>query len=73
MIEWSKKSEDFVGKAENLTPVTQFGFDIDTCCGFIPQDNTWQGSWLVQYYIIMNAVHKANGLLQCRSQCKTFV
>lgn len=49
IIEKSKKSENFVGKAEKLTPVTQFGFDIDTCCGFLPQNNTWQSSWPVFY------------------------
>lgn len=27
--------------------VNQFGFHVDTCCGFLPQNNTWTDNWLV--------------------------
>ena len=27
--------------------VDKFGFDITTCCGYLPQDNTWHGDWPV--------------------------
>lgn len=47
LLEHSKKAEKYVGKADKLIPVTQFGFEIPTCCGYIPQDNTWQSSWPV--------------------------
>ena len=29
--------------------VDRFGFDIDTCCGYYPQDNTWNDDW-VKFY-----------------------
>lgn len=49
LLEKSKNLEKFVGKAGQLSPVTQFGFDVNTCCGYIPQDNTWQKNW-VDFY-----------------------
>ena len=27
--------------------ISKFGFDVPTCCGIIPQDNTWQDDWVV--------------------------
>ncbi|UYV81824.1 FN3KRP [Cordylochernes scorpioides] len=27
-------------------PVTKFGFEITTCCGYIPLDNSWSDSWV---------------------------
>ena len=27
--------------------IDQFGFHATTCCGFIPQDNTWEDDWIV--------------------------
>lgn len=27
--------------------VNQFGFHVETCCGFIPQNNTWTDNWIV--------------------------
>ncbi|RUS75592.1 hypothetical protein EGW08_016656, partial [Elysia chlorotica] len=29
--------------------VSQFGFTVTTCCGYLPQDNTWADSWLNFY------------------------
>ena len=29
--------------------VDSFGFQVDTCCGFLPQANTWAADW-VQFY-----------------------
>ena len=29
--------------------VEKFGFQVDTCCGFLPQTNTWAADW-VQFY-----------------------
>jgi len=31
--------------------ITQFGFHVETCCGFLPQNNTWTDDWLVYKYI----------------------
>ena len=27
---------------------SRFGFNIETCCGSIPQSNTWDNSWTVR-------------------------
>ncbi|MPC79387.1 Fructosamine-3-kinase [Portunus trituberculatus] len=35
--------------AGTTTCVEQFGFHINTCCGYISQDNTWADDWLVFY------------------------
>lgn len=32
---------------EEYLTINQFGFHIDTCCGFISQNNTWKNDWLV--------------------------
>ena len=29
--------------------VTRFGFDVETCCGFLPQSNTWHSDWVSFY------------------------
>uniref|UniRef100_A0A915BVG9 protein-ribulosamine 3-kinase n=3 Tax=Parascaris univalens TaxID=6257 RepID=A0A915BVG9_PARUN len=40
-------SSGFVGGAEKgPTPVTQFGFEIPTCCGYLPQNNDWCDDWV---------------------------
>ena len=49
-----KEKENYVGKGENSNedeeePVymTQFGFHTTTCCGYLPQDNTFCDDWPV--------------------------
>lgn len=42
----SEKDEGFVHKEEDSF-VSQFGFDVATCCGYITQDNSWQDNWVV--------------------------
>ncbi|XP_050527216.1 fructosamine-3-kinase-like [Daktulosphaira vitifoliae] len=27
-------------------PIKKFGFYVETCCGFLPQDNTWNENWI---------------------------
>eukprot|EP00794_Sanderia_malayensis_P014105 gene14105-15579_t len=44
-----EEKEKRIGKAEHLTTVDEFGFHVATCCGMIPQDNTWNKSW-VEFY-----------------------
>lgn len=55
----AKKLENTVTKPPQATPseyvedggppkyVTQFGFHTSTCCGYIPQENSWSDDWLV--------------------------
>lgn len=31
--------------------INQFGFHVETCCGFLAQNNTWTDDWLVCKYI----------------------
>lgn len=42
-----KQNEEEIG-----TPayVAEFGFDVPTCCGFIPMDNSWKKDW-VDFYV----------------------
>ncbi|XP_077995391.1 ketosamine-3-kinase-like isoform X2 [Glandiceps talaboti] len=35
--------------SEDQSYISKFGFDVPTCCGFIPQDNTWQDDWVTFY------------------------
>ncbi|XP_069809927.1 ketosamine-3-kinase-like [Dendropsophus ebraccatus] len=34
------------GCPESLRPVERFGFHTSTCCGYIPQENSWQEDWV---------------------------
>lgn len=36
---------------EEPQKVNQFGFHVETCCGFIPQNNTWTDDWIVNLFI----------------------
>ena len=42
--------------------VDSFGFQVDTCCGFLPQANTWAADW-VQFYT--NKVVKRPSFVTC--------
>lgn len=35
--------------ADNRVGVTQFGFPVQTCCGYLPQKNEWRMDW-VEFY-----------------------
>lgn len=37
--------------------VNQFGFHVDTSCGFLPQDNTWTDDWIVRQSFFKFLVH----------------
>lgn len=43
---------------EGHPTVKQFGFHIETCCGFIPQNNTWTNDWLVYKFIYLDCLKK---------------
>lgn len=30
------------------SPIKKFGFHVETCCGFLPQDNSWNENWIVK-------------------------
>ena len=47
LLDRAKKSETRVGKAEKCEVVKLFGFHVNTSCGMIPQDNTWNKDWIV--------------------------
>uniref|UniRef100_A0A0N5ANH0 protein-ribulosamine 3-kinase n=1 Tax=Syphacia muris TaxID=451379 RepID=A0A0N5ANH0_9BILA len=47
LMEAAHRAEGFVGGPNKVSePVKQFGFHIDTCCGFIPQLNEWCDNWV---------------------------
>ena len=35
------------GSGQSGGYVEHFGFECDTCCGFIPMPNEWQKNWVV--------------------------
>ncbi|XP_076354247.1 ketosamine-3-kinase-like isoform X2 [Tachypleus tridentatus] len=39
--------------------VSQFGFHTITCCGYIPQDNTWHDDW-VEFFARQRLQHQLN-------------
>ncbi|XP_068084987.1 ketosamine-3-kinase isoform X2 [Anabrus simplex] len=41
----NNKQKGHVGKEETLFPIENFGFHVTTCCGYLPQDNTWRSDW----------------------------
>lgn len=43
----SLKNSSYVGQSGEY--VDKFGFDVATCCGFIPQQNDWMEDW-VEFY-----------------------
>ena len=55
----AEKSESYVGKRTNY--VDKFGFDDTTCCGFIPQINTWMSNW-VEFYTQNRLQYQVNKL-----------
>jgi len=46
-----KDSQDdsFVGRSDHDRGIRRFGFDVTTCCGFLPLVNEWSNDW-VQFY-----------------------
>ncbi|XP_033628062.1 ketosamine-3-kinase-like [Asterias rubens] len=46
LIRQKGMTEQRVGVGSDEGCVTQFGFPITTCCGFIPQDNEWSSDWV---------------------------
>lgn len=42
-------SNSFVGQNQDGRVVDQFGFDVTTCCGYLPLQNDWNYDWLHFY------------------------
>ncbi|XP_033126776.1 ketosamine-3-kinase-like [Anneissia japonica] len=42
-------NQGYVGKAEAVKSISQFGFHITTCCGYLPMNNEWKSDWLEFY------------------------
>lgn len=47
LIASGERAGTFVGGAEKAAePITQFGFHVPTCCGYLPQKNDWSDNWV---------------------------
>lgn len=46
--------ESRVGQPEKSSYkyVDQFGFPVPTCCGYLPQNNSWCSDWMVSLHLI---------------------
>ncbi|XP_061567662.1 ketosamine-3-kinase [Cololabis saira] len=73
-IEKENKEQQTVGKGagqSEVAAVQRFGFDVPTCCGYLPQVNEWQSDWVAFYSQQrlehqLNMVEKAYGDRQAR-------
>lgn len=49
LLKEKERASSFVGGQEKASePVTQFGFHVPTCCGYLPQMNEWCNDWVVK-------------------------
>ncbi|VDN01292.1 unnamed protein product [Thelazia callipaeda] len=47
LMKKKEHASSFVGEQEKIVePITQFGFHVTTCCGYIPQMNDWMNNWV---------------------------
>lgn len=50
LLKEKERASNFVGGQEKtVESVTQFGFHIPTCCGYLPQMNEWCENWVVKH------------------------
>ncbi|XP_063077077.1 ketosamine-3-kinase [Engraulis encrasicolus] len=72
--ERQSREEQTVGKGSGQSEVPvidKFGFDVPTCCGYLPQNNEWQEDW-VSFYAQqrlghqLSMVEKSNGDREAR-------
>ncbi|RVE69638.1 hypothetical protein OJAV_G00079540 [Oryzias javanicus] len=57
-----RKEQQTVGKGASQSEVAvveKFGFDVATCCGYLPQQNEWQSDW-VAFYSQQRLQHQLN-------------
>uniref|UniRef100_A0A8R1TJT5 protein-ribulosamine 3-kinase n=1 Tax=Onchocerca volvulus TaxID=6282 RepID=A0A8R1TJT5_ONCVO len=47
LLKEKERASSFVGGLEKAAePITQFGFHVPTCCGYLPQNNEWCDDWM---------------------------
>ena len=46
LVRLSPSTESFVGQTAEDRGVDKFGFEVTTCCGFLPLDNDWCEDWI---------------------------
>uniref|UniRef100_A0A2S2PX58 Protein-ribulosamine 3-kinase, chloroplastic n=1 Tax=Sipha flava TaxID=143950 RepID=A0A2S2PX58_9HEMI len=51
---------------QERSSINQFGFHVETCCGFIPQKNTWTDDWIT--FFVENRLEYQIQLLQSSSE-----
>ena len=44
-----------LGKEGSPKFESRFGFNIETCCGSIPQSNNWDSSWTVRACFVITS------------------
>jgi len=49
LVQQDSKRASFVGKTDSDEAVKKFGFNVTTCCGFLPLNNDWNEDW-VRFY-----------------------
>ncbi|MEQ2220781.1 fructosamine 3 kinase [Ilyodon furcidens] len=73
-MEKQNKEQQTVGKGARQTetaPVEKYGFGVNTCCGYIAQENEWQSDWVLFYsqqrlQYQLNLVEKSYGDREAR-------
>ncbi|XP_037647008.1 ketosamine-3-kinase [Sebastes umbrosus] len=74
LLEKLNKEQQTVGKGagqSEVAAVEKFGFNVPTCCGYIPQENKWQDDWVMFYsqqrlQYQLNMVEKSYGDREAR-------
>ncbi|CAL9693226.1 unnamed protein product [Knipowitschia caucasica] len=62
LLEKLNKDEQTIGKGAgqmDTDAVVKFGFDVPTCCGYLPQVNEWQEDW-VTFFSRQRLEHQLN-------------
>lgn len=49
LVRRSPSTEAFVGRTPEDRGIDKFGFDVTTCCGFLPLNNDWSEDWIRFY------------------------
>ncbi|KAM3719646.1 Ketosamine-3-kinase [Dirofilaria immitis] len=64
LLKEKERASSFVGSLEKAAePVTQFGFHVPTCCGYLPQNNEWCDDW-IEFFVRNRLKHQIDMLLE---------
>lgn len=66
LVEKERRSTFVGGQEESIEPVTQFGFSLPTCCGYLPQKNDWCNNW-VEFFAQNRLKYQIDMLLEKRN------